>query len=264
MAGEQIARDLSQVMAILKTVSVKNAEYGRTLESAAGSLDSLIDPAQFRDIVSGLAAATLDMASHNRSLSEQLQRSSREIDSLRADLESVRVESLTDGLTGLANRRMFDETIRLRIAEARNTRTDLCLVIGDIDHFKRFNDNWGHHTGDQVLRFVATVMSNVARPDHTVARFGGEEFVILMPRTALDAASGAAESIRRTIQAKRLRRRSTDEDLGQVTVSFGVSCLKPGDTPQTFIERADACLYASKREGRNRVTVENAPAHFVA
>jgi len=264
MAGEQIARDLSNVMAILNSVGLKNDEYGKQLETAAGTLETAIDPAQFREVVSSLAAATLDMATHNRSLSEQLQRSSREIDTLRANLESVRVESLTDGLTGLANRRMFDETIRLRIAEARNTRTELCLIMADIDHFKRFNDSWGHHTGDQVLRFVASVMRSVSQADQLVARFGGEEFAVLMPRTAAEAAMRTAETMRHTIQAKRLRRRSTDEDLGQVTVSIGVAHLKAGDTPQTLIERADACLYASKREGRNKVTVEHAPARFVA
>lgn len=158
LAGERIARDLGQVVSFLKLTEEKSGDYGRALESAATDLSNAIGPDQIRQLVSGLAAATLDMANHNRHLNEQLQRSSHEIDSLRSSLESVRMESLTDSLTGLANRRMFDETLRLRIEEARAQRTDLCLFLCDIDHFKRFNDTWGHHTGDQILRFLASVL----------------------------------------------------------------------------------------------------------
>ncbi len=264
MAGEKIARDLTNVMAALNAAGAKNDDYGRHLESAAGSLAQSIDPAQIRAVVSSLAAATLDMANHNRTLTDQLQKSSREIETLRTSLESVRVESLTDGLTGLANRRMFDETLRMRIAEARDARADMCLMMVDIDHFKRFNDTWGHHTGDQVLRFVASALQTLSLPDHLVSRYGGEEFAVIMPRAALEAARQVAETLRMTIQAKRLRRRSTNEDLGQVTVSIGIARLQPGDTAAGFVERADACLYTSKREGRNKVTTENIPVLYVA
>jgi diguanylate cyclase len=265
MAGEKIARDLTQVMSALQAAGVKNDDYGRTLEHAAGSLQHQnIDPQRIKEVVSSLAAATLDMANHNRTLTDQLQKSSREIETLRSSLESVRVESLTDGLTGLANRRMFDETLRMRITEARGARTELCLLMCDIDHFKRFNDTWGHHTGDQVLRFVASALQSLCLPDHLVARYGGEEFAVIMPRATLESATKIAETVRQAIQAKRLRRRSTNEDLGQVTVSLGIARLQPADTVQGLMERADACLYASKREGRNKVTTENVPVLYVA
>lgn len=264
MAGEKIARDLTTVMSVLAAAGVKTDDYGKTLESAAGSLAHTIDPHKIREVVSSLAAATLDMANHNRTLTDQLQKSSREIEALRSSLEAVRVESLTDGLTGLANRRMFDETLRMRITEARGARAELCLMMCDIDHFKRFNDTWGHHTGDQVLRFVASALQSHALPDHLVTRYGGEEFGVIMPRMTLENARQVAERARMTIQAKRLRRRSTNEDLGQVTVSIGIARLQPGDTMQGLTERADACLYASKREGRNKVTTENVPVLYVA
>ncbi|MGE3142416.1 MAG: GGDEF domain-containing protein [Hyphomonadaceae bacterium] len=264
MAGEKIARDLANVMSVLESAGARSDDYGRTLENAAGDLSRSRDEEGLRQIVASLSAATLDMANHNRVLTDQLQKSSREIDSLRASLESVRVESLTDGLTGLANRRMFDETLRMRLGEARACGSDLCLVMVDIDHFKRFNDTWGHHTGDQVIRFVASALQSLALPDHLVTRYGGEEFAVIMPRASLDQAQRIAESLRATIQAKRLRRRSTNEDLGQVTVSAGIARLQPGDTPQGLMERADACLYASKRDGRNKVTTENVPVLYVA
>jgi diguanylate cyclase len=215
-------------------------------------------------VVGSLAAATLDMANHNQQLNQQLRRSTQEIETLRSSLESVRVESLTDSLTGLANRRMFDETLRMRIDEAHAHRTEMCVLLCDIDHFKRFNDTWGHHTGDQILRFLASALQSHARPDFLVARYGGEEFAMIMPRASLKAATQIAEALRTAIQTKRLRRRSTNEDLGQVTVSIGLAKLQPGDTPVGLVERADACLYASKRNGRNQVTTDATPVLYVA
>ena len=264
LAGERIARDLSQVVSFLKSAEEKSGDYGRTLESAATDLNRGLAPEQIRQIVSSLAAATLDMANHNQHLNEQLARSRTEIDTLRTSLESVRVESLTDSLTGLANRRMFDETLRMRLEESRAQRSELCLLLCDIDHFKRFNDTWGHHTGDQILRFLASAMQAHARPDFLVARYGGEEFAMIMPRVSPRVAAQTAESLRAAIQAKRLRRRSTNEDLGQVTVSVGIARLQPGDTGPGLIERADACLYASKRNGRNQVTTDATPVLYVA
>lgn len=265
MAGEKIARDLTQVMSVLQDAGLKNDSYGRTLEHAAGSLQHQnIDPQRIKEVVSSLAAATLDMANHNRTLTDQLQKSSREIETLRTSLESVRVESLTDGLTGLANRRMFDETLRMRIEEAKAQRTELSLLLCDIDYFKRFNDTWGHHTGDQILRFLASALQAHARPDFLVARYGGEEFAVVMPRLSARVAQQTAEALREAIQAKRLRRRSTNEDLGQVTVSIGIARLQSGDTPAGLIERADACLYASKRNGRNQTTTDSTPVLYVA
>lgn len=264
LAGERIARDLNQVVAFLKEAETKSGDYGRALETAATDLNRGLAPEQIRQIVSSLAAATLDMANHNQHLTSELHKSTREMETLRKTLDVVRLESLTDGLTGLANRRMFDETLRMRIDEARGARTELCLLFCDVDHFKRFNDTWGHHTGDQILRFLASALQAHARPDFLVARYGGEEFAMIMPRVGAKAALQVAELLRTAIENKRLRRRSTNEDLGQVTVSIGLARLQTGDTPQGLIERADACLYASKRNGRNQVTTDATPVLYVA
>ncbi len=263
-AGEKLARELSFVMEFLQAGQQKSGDYGRTLESAASNLGGGLEPDQVAKIVESLAAATLDMAKHNDTLSKQLHKASGEITTLRSSLESARVESLTDSLTGLANRRMFDETLRLRLVESRAQASEMCLLMCDIDHFKRFNDTWGHHTGDQILRFLATTLRSVARPDHLPARFGGEEFALVMPRTNLHTAIQIAESLRTSIQNKRLRRRSTNEDLGQVTVSIGIAILQPSDSQQTLLARADGCLYASKRNGRNQITTDSEQALFVA
>ena len=264
LASQRLARDLDQVLSFLKSSEQKSADYGQALALAATDLDRGLASEQIGQIVASLAAATLDMAKHNQRLADQLQNSTHEIDALRVSLESVRMESLTDSLTGLSNRRMFDETLRMRITEARAQRSELCVLLCDIDNFKRFNDIWGHHTGDQILRFLASALQAHARPDQLLARYGGEEFAMIIPRANLKAASLAAEAMRVAIQAKRLRRRSSNEELGQLTVSIGVARLQSGDTPQGLLERADACLYASKRNGRNRVTTDQTPELYVA
>jgi diguanylate cyclase len=196
------------------------------------------------------------MSKQNTSLSQKLAQSSQEMEKLRTSLRQARAEALTDALTGIANRKLFDETLRLRKEEADSEKTDLSLLLCDIDHFKSFNDTWGHQTGDQVIRFVASALTKFALPDHLVARYGGEEFAVIMPRTSLREAGRIADQIRGAIEAKRLVRRSTNETIGAVTISFGAAIYAPGESVGQLITRADECLYMSKRNGRNRVTLE--------
>jgi diguanylate cyclase len=132
-------------------------------------------------------------------------------------------------------------------------------MLTDIDHFKTFNDNFGHLTGDQVLRLVAMSVKHNVKGKDTAARYGGEEFAVILPNTTLRAAVTVAEHIRRAVMAKELMKRSTDENLGRMTISIGVATLRKSDTGQSLIERADTCLYAAKRHGRNRVICETDP-----
>lgn len=145
------------------------------------------------------------------------------------------------------------------IAEALETNEAMSLMLTDIDHFKTFNDNFGHLTGDQVLRLVAMSVKHNVKGEDTTARYGGEEFAVILPNTILRAAVTVAEHIRRAVMAKELMKRSTGEHLGRMTISIGVATLRKGDTGQSLIERADTCLYAAKRHGRNRVICETDP-----
>ena len=135
----------------------------------------------------------------------------------------------------------------------------LSLLMFDIDHFKSFNDSYGHLTGDQVLRLVGMSLKQTIKGQDITARYGGEEFAVVLPNTALRQALTVADHIRRAVMAKELKKKSTGEILGRVTISVGVSMLKPGDDTDSLIERADACLYAAKRNGRNRVICEVDP-----
>ncbi len=253
--GNRIAREIADAIDALKSASNTTEQYGATLQTASNTLSSnVLSGEALKRVASVMSTATNEMAAQNETLNTRLKQSSREIETLRASLQAARAEALTDGLTGIANRKLFDETLRNRVLEAETDESELCLVLCDIDHFKSFNDRWGHQTGDQVIRFVAGSLSTHALPDHLVARYGGEEFAIIMPRTSLKTAVQISNSIRSTIENKKLMRRSTNEPLGQITVSFGVAEFRAGESISQLIERSDTCLYDSKHAGRNRVT----------
>ena len=252
--GERIAKELNGVIASINSAGEQASDYGVRLDLAAKRLSQGVGVDTLRDVIASIADATVRMSAQNRALSSQLMKSSAEMDSMRRTLRQVRAEAMTDSLTGLANRKLFDETLRSRMREATMEGTPLCLFLCDIDHFKRFNDTWGHQTGDQIIRFVASTLQRFAPPGGLAARYGGEEFALVMPRMMLDDGRDLAERIRDMIESKTLVRKSTGEDLGRITVSSGIAQAIPEETPASIIERADACLYASKRSGRNRVT----------
>ncbi len=255
--GTRIAHEIADALDALKKAGATTERYGATLNVAADSLQhATIDGDALKRLINVLSSATTEMSKQNSNLSHKLAQSSQEMEKLRTSLRQARAEALTDALTGIANRKLFDETLRLRKEEADGEKTDLALVLCDIDHFKSFNDTWGHQTGDQVIRFVASALTKFALPDHLVARYGGEEFAVIMPRTSLKDAGRIADQIRTAIEAKRLVRRSTNETIGAVTISFGAAIYSVGETVGNLITRADECLYMSKRNGRNRVTLE--------
>jgi diguanylate cyclase len=198
------------------------------------------------------------MEQSNQKLEERLSASKKEITELQTNLEAVRYESMTDPLTQLFNRKHFDMTLAQAIEDATQTSEPLSLMMSDVDHFKKFNDTYGHLTGDQVLRLVAIALKQNVKGQDVAARYGGEEFVVLLPKTALMAAVTVADHIRRAVMGKELMRRSTGETLGRVTISLGVAAWRKGDTVASLLERADACLYAAKRAGRNCVVAETA------
>ena len=212
-----------------------------------------------RSMLDKLSNATRAMEVHSRALEAKLSESTKEINELRKSMESIRTEALTDALTGVGNRKFFDDSIKLLAKECASGAGTFSLLIGDVDYFKKFNDKWGHQTGDQVLRLVASCMTSNVKGRDLVARYGGEEFAILLPNTPLENAAKIAEQIRTSVEGKRLRKRSTNEDLGVITLSIGVAQFAPNDTVGGLIERADQCLYIGKRNGRNRVIDERSP-----
>ncbi len=133
--------------------------------------------------------------------------------------------------------------------------TPLSLILCDVDHFKKFNDTWGHHIGDQVLKFVASVLEKNTKGKDSVARYGGEEFAIALPNTGIDNAEKLAEQIRIEISRRKLVSKTTNEDLGSITMSFGVAEFYPGATADGLLQDADSALYRAKTAGRNMVVI---------
>jgi diguanylate cyclase len=257
--GNQVMGEIEQVMAMIDAAAGSANSYTESLAGMSEKLGQSKDREGLRAIVEGLVHTAKEMQASNQKLEERLSASKLEINQLQENLETVRTESLTDPLTQLANRKFFDDTLEAAIADARAKNEPLSLMMTDIDHFKSFNDSYGHLTGDQVLRLVAAAVKNNVKGQDTAARYGGEEFAIVLPNTVLRSAMTVADHIRRAVMTKELMKRSTGEHLGRVTISIGVATLHKSDNPQMLIERTDACLYAAKRHGRNRVMSETDP-----
>ncbi|NQW10601.1 MAG: GGDEF domain-containing protein [Alphaproteobacteria bacterium] len=230
--------------------------YGAALDRASTALDGATDTVAI-ELVGVLKRETEEFNRRNAALQAKLDFSANEIKALRDRLAETRREAMTDGLTGVANRKRFDAALREAAAAAMENGSALSLIMLDIDHFKAFNDNYGHQLGDQVLRLVGRTMIDSARDSDLSARYGGEEFAVVMPNADLEAARGLAERIRHRIGKRRIVRRNTGEDLGTVTLSAGVACYAFGEPVSALVERADAALYRAKQNGRDQVTTEN-------
>ena len=179
-----------------------------------------------------------------------LEHAKNEIAVLKKQLKKSQKEALYDSLTGLLNRHAFDTELSNYLEESNE---GLCLILGDIDHFKLFNDRWGHLLGDQVLRAVGTKFNQCMKDGTTAYRFGGEEFAIIVPCSNLRLARFFAETIRRAMEKLSLKDKRSGSRINNISLSFGVSEFREGESLSSFVGRADKHLYKAKRLGRNRV-----------
>ncbi|MDD7908858.1 MULTISPECIES: GGDEF domain-containing protein [Pseudovibrio] len=254
--GEQISIEVKNLLASIDSGKVATDEYGGRLRTALESLQEVNTREELEQVIRGLINATTATAETNGDLKNQLISARKQISTLRDSLEAIRYESLTDELTTLNNRKHFDQSLEKELQEAANTGRPVALLLTDIDHFKQFNDNYGHQTGDQVLRLVALSVKQNINSHDIACRYGGEEFGIIMPHCTLEKAKEVAERIRRTVTSKELVKRSTGENLGRITISIGVAISHPDDTLHSIVSRADDALYTAKNAGRNLVRSE--------
>lgn len=257
--GTRVMDEIEQVMAMVDAAVGSATTHAESLAGMSEQLGNAKDRDGLRAIVEGLVHTAKEMETNNHALEARLHASKHEINQLQDNLETARTESLIDPLTSLSNRKFFDESLEQALAEAAERGEPLSLLMTDIDHFKTFNDTYGHLTGDQVLRLVAIAAKQNVKGQDIAARYGGEEFAIILPNTVLRSALTVAEHIRRAVMTKELMKRSTGEHLGRITISVGVATMRANETAQALIHRADACLYAAKRNGRNRVICETDP-----
>jgi diguanylate cyclase len=255
---QRIERTMAQLLAQAGGMTRDAANYGEKLANFGDALSRQAGIKELHGLVTETLQATRRMQHSAQQLEAQLGESSRQIDGLRTDLVSAQREAHTDSLTGIANRKCFDHELRAAAEEVITHGRPLCLLLADIDHFKQFNDTFGHQVGDQVLRLVAEVLTRSVKGRDRAARYGGEEFAVILPQTNLHGARRLAEQIRRTVAGNRIRSKTNGQDLGHITLSIGCAQYIPGEPLARLIQRADEALYRAKRAGRNRVLVEPA------
>ncbi|CAN7271866.1 GGDEF domain-containing protein [Bosea sp. LjRoot9] len=254
----QVLSEIDGLMSLVDKTLVSSERYHGRLSAMSEDVPPAADRQRLREWVEALVLSTREEVTRKTQLEAQLRNSSNEIRNLREALEMTRAEALTDPLTGLANRRHFEEMLQKSIDQATLRREPFALVMADIDYFKKFNDAHGHLTGDQVLRLVARTMKDKFKEKAVITRFGGEEFAIILPESDLVAGKFGAETVRQALLTRELVKRSTNENLGRITISLGVAGYRRGDTAGSLVDRADQALMQAKRDGRNRTVTEEA------
>lgn len=231
--------------------------YSKKLNKYLCQLESAKELSEIKQIVKDIIKDTTKMEESSRTLQQQLQKATAEAQDLKQNLEKSEREMLIDILTGVYNRKAFDKKIK-EFYEGFKKKNDLFSVIMlDIDLFKKLNDSYGHRIGDEVLAIVGTRLKECVKGKDFIARYGGDEFVVLLPMTTLKKTAIVAENIRRDMNEKQLKIKRTGERIGSISVSLGVSQIHSSDTINSVIERADEALYLAKSAGGNTVKSEN-------
>jgi diguanylate cyclase len=252
----QLDNELAVILRFMRSYVDANEKYSATLAQAHRNLPSLAKPEQVRMMVKFLIAENEKMQQDASDLRRNLDQSRTQIEKLRWNLAEAQELGLRDPLTALGNRRSFDINLSKEVDEAHASRSDLCLVMGDLDRFKAINDAFGHQIGDEILKMFAKLLSSNTKGRDTVARFGGEEFAIILPETKLADAERLTESIRSQLESKDLAINTSGRLIGRVTASFGIAQLDESDSAGTLVKRADERLYEAKCAGRNRVVID--------
>lgn len=262
-ASRRLQAALDRILVYVSDAGQDASRSSHRLAAFSGDLQRRTDGEDLREVVKGVLVECQRLLDRSRSLEQHLKHASGEISDLRGHLETVQREALTDALTGLANRKQFEIRLLEETRSAERTSEALCLLMADIDHFKTFNDSYGHRIGDEVLKIVARTLKDGVKGQDLAARYGGEEFAILLPRTGLKGATAVAEQIRSRLARRTITNRRNGASYGTVTVSIGVAQYRVGETLDHFVQRADQALYRAKNEGRNRVSVDGLPVALV-
>ncbi len=257
---KEMSKAQTALLRVIRNLMMQMLTTGNEFSNYAASLGDFMRKIDRSDSIEDIRALTAEIIDDSREIerstkdtSMQLTSAGDEINRLKEELENARRDARTDPLTGLANRRGLNELLQQRIQIFLQEKNPFCLILCDIDHFKRINDNYGHLVGDKILRFVArTLMANVKGQD-TVVRFGGEEFAIVLPHTHFEGGIAVAQQLRSKIAGARLRLAESGRDLGGLTMSFGVASGHVRDTPDTILRRADDAMMQAKAKGRDQV-----------
>jgi diguanylate cyclase len=243
----------------LSEMSTSASGYNERIGGYAARLERADQLADLQTIVADLVSDTrslqVDMMRHRDEMIDarrQAENAEERVRQLEQELEHVSEQVREDQLTGTLNRRGLDDAMQREISRAQRKRTALCVAILDLDNFKKLNDTYGHQAGDDALVHLATVVRKTLRPTDTVARFGGEEFVIVFAETD---EKQAVEAMRRLQRELTKRFFLHDNERLLITFSAGVAALKPNETQESILARADKAMYQAKLQGKNRVVM---------
>ncbi|MAS08251.1 MAG: GGDEF domain-containing protein [Ahrensia sp.] len=256
LLGYHLDKEMEKAVKRVHKHLVTNEHYSGSLKQSASKLSSAATPEQVRDTVEVLLLENARMRAESVKLNHDLEQTRVQVRKLRSSLEKSRENEFRDPLTNVSNRRYFERALGKMINEANAAGTPLCLVMADLDHFKRINDTFGHQVGDDVLRYFASLMMKNVKGQDLVARYGGEEFAIVFPSTSAANAHRVITNIMRQLDTANLVISRGKNPIGRVTSSFGIAELKPGEAADQLVRRADARLYQAKHAGRNRAVCD--------
>lgn len=254
--GDELDHGLKDAIAVLRDGLGSSQRFVGALREAQERISRLSRRQDAKRAAIELLKLAESHAAQTDSLNGELTKVRAQVLELQSELQRLRDTAYLDHLTQIANRRHLDEVLEREVLEARANAEPLSFALGDLDHFKRLNDSFGHAVGDAILKHFAGLIKRNVKGQDTPARFGGEEFAIIFPRTSLFNAGNVVDSIRRQLSETDFVLSRDRRPIGQVTASFGVTQLRPGDTIPELIKRADALLYRAKRLGRDRVETD--------
>jgi diguanylate cyclase len=253
----QLDRELDNIANLIQAHLEASDRYSDSLAQAGRALIPSANPEKVRAIVRLLIEANEKMLKETKELSINLEKSRSQVAALRSKLVEAQAIGMRDSLTSLSNRRSFDSNLAKEISEARAQGTEMCLMMGDLDHFKKVNDNYGHPFGDRVLKYFADLLLKHIKDGDIAARLGGEEFAVILPQTTLESATRLTDQIRNRLEAQQWMNAQSGQLFSKITASFGIVRLGESDDSETLVKRADTMLYEAKRAGRNRIIIED-------
>jgi diguanylate cyclase len=252
--ADAVHEQLKALASLIARSGAETQEFGNTLQCSAALMSPDMD---VEAVISTLKSLTGAMVGKTRAAEEELRLRGEAMTDLRMCLSEACMKADTDVLTGLSNRRAFERALGAAAALAESTSEPLSLAICDIDNFKSVNDRFGHETGDRVLKLVGKILETHCKPAGEVARFGGEEFVVLFSGLCEDRAFELVDAARRDIAGRNIVKKETQEPLGSISFSAGISAFSIAKDSSNLLRIADRALYAAKANGRNCVFLSN-------
>lgn len=233
------------------------AGHGKNLSDLSDQISEAQDFKEIKKIVDQMLIETKELVDSGKRLQTRMKISSDDLKQLQQELEKSQQEAQTDALTTLLNKRGFEKRFELERIRAKQNETTFSLIMIDIDHFKKINDSYGHLVGDSLLKSIAAILKNQIRKNDIAVRYGGEEFLLLLPETGLEGAKAASQKIRDALVTKEWKLKETGESMGKVTVSMGIALYRLSEPEDALLKRADDALYLAKKNGRDQIVTEN-------